>query len=160
MHQRSFNFDFQLLQTNRQFLLQIPQQHQQRNFWMLPYDPKKLSLNFINGHLTKVVPRIHQHRRGVCLWNSSDKWRASPLVFINSFIGGRDLVLEAKTKYTLYPRSIYSWSIGHILEHEFFCLGCLGSQGSKEKKWIRGILSNFWGWFFQLLVVKKNLDFF
>ena len=24
------------------------------------------------------------------------------------------------------PSSIYSWSISHILEHEFFCLGCLG----------------------------------
>ena len=32
------------------------------------------------------------------------------------------------------PSSIYSWSIGHILEHKFFCLGRLGSQGSKEKK--------------------------
>ena len=31
----------------------------------------------------------------------------------------------------LGPSSIYSWSISHILEHEFFCLG---SQGSKEKK--------------------------
>ena len=29
---------------------------------------------------------------------------------------------------------MYSWSIGHILEHEFFCLGLLGSSGSKEKK--------------------------
>ena len=32
------------------------------------------------------------------------------------------------------PNSIYSWSIDHILEHEFFCLGRLGSQGSKGKK--------------------------
>ena len=32
------------------------------------------------------------------------------------------------------PSSIYSWSIGHILEHEFFCLGSLGWVGSKEKK--------------------------
>ena len=32
------------------------------------------------------------------------------------------------------PSSIYSWSIGHILENEFFCLGRLGSSGSKEKK--------------------------
>ena len=32
------------------------------------------------------------------------------------------------------PSSIYSWSIGHILEHEFFCLGRLGSSGSKGKK--------------------------
>ena len=32
------------------------------------------------------------------------------------------------------PSSIYSWSIGHILEHECFCLGRLGSQGSKRKK--------------------------
>ena len=34
------------------------------------------------------------------------------------------------------PSSIYSYSIGHILEQEFFCLGRLGSQGSQEKKWI------------------------
>ena len=32
------------------------------------------------------------------------------------------------------PSSIYSWSIGHILEHEFFCLGHLGCAGSKGKK--------------------------
>ena len=36
--------------------------------------------------------------------------------------------------YDNIPSSIYSWSIGHILEHEFFCLGHLGSQGSKGKK--------------------------
>ena len=29
---------------------------------------------------------------------------------------------------------MYSCSIGHILEHEFFCLDRLGSSGSKEKK--------------------------
>ena len=51
-------------------------------------------------------------------------------------------------KFGSCPSSIYSWSIGHILEHEFFCLGRLGSQGSKGKKWIWGILSNFWGCFF------------
>ena len=32
------------------------------------------------------------------------------------------------------PSSIYSWSISHIFEHEFFCLGCLGWAGSKGKK--------------------------
>ena len=32
------------------------------------------------------------------------------------------------------PSSIYSWSIGHILEHEFFCMGHLGCAGSKGKK--------------------------
>ena len=55
------------------------------------------------------------------------------------------------------PSSIYSWSIGHILEHEFFSLGRLGG---KEKKWIWGILSNLWGWLFQLLVVKIIFKFF
>ena len=34
------------------------------------------------------------------------------------------------------PSSIYSCSLSHILEHEFFCLGRLGSPGSKGKKWI------------------------
>ena len=57
--------------------------------------------------------------------------------------------------FTFFPSSIYSWSKDHILEHEFFCLGRLGSQGNKGKKWIWGILSNFWGWFFQLFVGKK-----
>merc|ERR1712129_693750 len=33
-----------------------------------------------------------------------------------------------------HPSSIYSWSIGHILEHEFLCLGHLGRSGTKEKK--------------------------
>ena len=32
------------------------------------------------------------------------------------------------------PSSKYSLSIGHILEHEFFCLGHLGCAGSKGKK--------------------------
>ena len=52
----------------------------------------------------------------------------------------------------LGPSSIYSWTISHILEHEFFCLGGLGSSGSKEKKWIWVFLRNFWGRFFQLFV--------
>ena len=54
--------------------------------------------------------------------------------------------------------SIYSWSISHFLEHEFFCLGHLGWAGSKEKKWIWVFLSNFWVCFFQLFVGKKKLD--
>ena len=54
---------------------------------------------------------------------------------------------------TDYPSSIYSWSIGHILEYEFFCFGRLVS---KEKKWTWGILSNFWKKFFQFSVGKKN----
>ena len=51
-----------------------------------------------------------------------------------------DLVLPITTRgqtcswYCFRPSSIYSWSIGHILEPEFFCLGCLGSSGSKKKK--------------------------
>ena len=50
------------------------------------------------------------------------------------------LFLPAKTIYHFFckeyfaPSSMYSWSISHILEHEFFCLGRLGSQGSKGKK--------------------------
>ena len=59
----------------------------------------------------------------------------------------------------LVPSSIYSWSLSHILEHEFFCLSRLGSSGSKEIKWIWVFLSNFWGWFFQLFVVEKNSFF-
>ena len=68
----------------------------------------------------------------------------------------RLLVRKAKR-----PRSIYRWSISHILEHESFCLGrlgCLGSQGSKEKKvdlsFSEQLLRVF---FFQLFVGKKKI---
>ena len=46
--------------------------------------------------------------------------------------------------------SIYSWSIDHILKHEFFCLGW---AGSKEKK---SGFEFFWATF----EGKKNLNFF
>jgi hypothetical protein len=41
---------------------------------------------------------------------------------------------EEDNKKGKNPSSILSVSIGHILEHEFFCLGRLGSQGSKGEK--------------------------
>ena len=43
---------------------------------------------------------------------------------------------EIQIQDGVHPSSIYNWSIGHILEHEFFCCGRLGSQGGNEKKWI------------------------
>ena len=64
----------------------------------------------------------------------------------------------------IFPPVLYT--VSHILEQEFFCLGCLGrlgrlsSQGSNEKKWIWGILSNLWGRFFQLFVGKKEFRMF
>ena len=46
-----------------------------------------------------------------------------------------DRVYAKKETFQYFdPSSIYSWSIGHILEHEFFCFGRLGSEGSKGKK--------------------------
>ena len=70
------------------------------------------------------------------------------------------LVWRIKRTGSSRPSSIYSLSIGHILEHEFFCLGHLGCAGSKGKKWIWVFLSNFWGWFFQLFEGKKMFKFF
>ena len=59
--------------------------------------------------------------------------------------------------FSCTPSSIYSWSIDHILEHEFFCLGCLGSQGSKEKKSVFEVFwATFEGGFFNYLWAKKN----
>ena len=34
--------------------------------------------------------------------------------------------------FGLFPSYIYSWSIGHILEHEFFCYGRFGSLARQE----------------------------
>ena len=45
------------------------------------------------------------------------------------------------------PSFIYSWSIRHILEHEFFCLVCSGSYGRKKmsisEQVLRVVLSTF-----------------
>ena len=56
------------------------------------------------------------------------------------------------------PSSIYSWSIGHILEHKFFCLGRLGSQGKtvdlrNSEELFRIVFSTFCG---QNKHLKKN----
>ena len=55
------------------------------------------------------------------------------------------------------PSSIYSWSVGHILEHEFFRPGRFGSQGSKEKKLDLRNSEQLLRVVFQLLVVKTNI---
>ena len=55
---------------------------------------------------------------------------------------------------------LYSWSISHILEHEFFCLGRLAAQGSKEKSGFEIFWATFESGFFQLFKGKKNLIFF
>ena len=34
----------------------------------------------------------------------------------------------SQVPFDAVPSSIYSCSLSHILEHEFFCLGCLGSS--------------------------------
>ena len=66
--------------------------------------------------------------------------------------------------------SIYSWSIGHILEHEFFCLGCLGWAEVRKKSGLKffwatfeGVFSTFWGqkkWFFFWKHCRKFPHFF
>ena len=57
------------------------------------------------------------------------------------------------------PSSIYSKSIGHILEQEIFCLGRLGNQGSKEKSGFEEFWAIFEGGFFNFLWVKKLKSF-
>ena len=49
--------------------------------------------------------------------------------YVFSFINFRLL-------FNFVPSFVYSWSITHILEHEFFCLGHLGCACSREKRWI------------------------
>ena len=66
--------------------------------------------------------------------------------------GNSDCV-TTKTFFCSTPSSIYSCSIGHILEHDFFCLGhlgCAGSQGKKvdlrnSEQLLRVVFSTFWG---------------
>ena len=55
------------------------------------------------------------------------------------------------------PSSIYSWSISHNLEHEFFCLGRLGSSGQSGKKsGFEFFWATFEGGFFNILWAKKK----
>jgi hypothetical protein len=68
------------------------------------------------------------------------------------------------TDFYYSPSSIYSWSIGHILEHKFFCLGHLGCAGSKGKKsGFEFFWATFEGGFFKFLrtnLKKKILKHF
>jgi hypothetical protein len=62
-------------------------------------------------------------------------------------------LLEDRTVFGDIPSSIYSWSVSHILIHEFFYLDCLGSTGSKEEivdlrfseQLLRMVFSTFYG---------------
>ena len=47
---------------------------------------------------------------------------------------GSDYEQLLRLVFSCFRGQKMSWSIGHILEHEFFCFGRLGSQGSKGKK--------------------------
>ena len=58
------------------------------------------------------------------------------------------------------PSSIYSWSIGHILEHEFFCLGHLGCAGSKGKKVDLSFSEQLLRVVFSILCGEKDILFF
>ena len=60
------------------------------------------------------------------------------IIFRSTFVSVQLCHISNKLRYLLktirnifIPSSIYSYSIGHILERKFFCLG---SQGSKVKK--------------------------
>ena len=58
--------------------------------------------------------------------------------------------------HTALPRSKYSWSINHNLEHEFFCLGRLGSSGQLgNKSGFEFFWATFVGVFFNFLWAKK-----
>ena len=66
----------------------------------------------------------------------------------------------------LDPSSIYSCCLSHILEHEIFCFGRFGSQGSKEKigdlsfseQLLRVIFLTFGGQKNNLNIFKKHIS--
>ena len=70
------------------------------NCFRLPFFSERKSLNSIK----KNGSDIKRFRAGNKFLIACNYWRS-------------------KSLYTSHPSSIYSWSISHILEHEFFCLG-------------------------------------
>ena len=60
--------------------------------------------------------------------------RNPPKNFLLENLDENVAVLQFICAFGGMPSSIYSWSIIYILEHEFFCLGHLGSTCSKEIK--------------------------
>ena len=44
------------------------------------------------------------------------------------------MISDSYCSYIIYNQVYMTKSIGHILEHEFFCLGHLGCAGNKGKK--------------------------
>ena len=65
-------------------------------------------------------------------------------------VAGLEL-LFGRPKSCYHPSSIYSWSIGHILEHEFFCLGHLGCSGS--------IMASIMGFFLKKLKKIEKIGY-
>ena len=63
--------------------------------------------------------------------------------------------IKIMIRISISPSYIYSWSIGHILEHELFCLGHFGCAGSEGKKsGFEFFWATFESVFFQLFVGK------
>ena len=113
--------------------------------WIWLALPNLISFAFVSTY-HNYFRKSYQNMKLVLLWKPESH---SP------FFSHKNLLTRENGQF---PSSIYSWSIGHILEHEFFSWGRLGSSGSKEKMWIWVILRNFWGcFFFIFLSAKKNL---
>ena len=86
-------------------------------------------------------------------WTSSNKF--TYLHIVTTTYSREETIVCFLICFSWLPSSIYSWSIGHILEHEFFCLSRLGSQGSKEKKsGFEVFWATFEGGFFNFLRSK------
>ena len=81
----------------------------------------------------------------------------------SGFRAARDrpvIAIETHEAVGTPPSSIYSWSIGHILKLEF-CLGHLGSQGSRGKKsGSEEFCENFEGGFFNFWWSKQHFKDF
>ena len=75
-----------------------------------------------------------------------------------SLIGARFGFYASSKHYD--PSSIYICSLSHILEHEFFRLDCLGSQGSKEKKVDLSFSEQLLRMFFSTFCWQKKLKSF
>ena len=85
--------------------------------------------DFMHNYLAKQTLSIGNH-----IWPNVCPFYLPSLLLCDNIYIGHELILFLCAGPI--PSSIYSWSIDHILEHEFFSLGRLGSQGSKGKKWI------------------------
>ena len=146
------------------WLLQISNFTRQKNLWNWCWSKVNVLtceyIDFCLAHVTTLTEIYKMYNNCGITFNLHDKLFhrvATIVVFNNAYC--LFFKVKCKRRFVANPSSIYSWSIDHILEHDFFCLGHFGCAGSKGKKsGFEEFWATFEGGFFNFLRAKNFFE--